>query len=49
MISPSAGTVIALLSGGKDGVWGLHCCAHFGYEVEVIGHIRPKDLGSKIA
>lgn len=38
------GTVVALLSGGKDSLFALHCCIHFGYKLEVVGHIRSSEV-----
>lgn len=43
----SNGTTIGLISGGKDSLFALHCCYHFGYKIEVIGHIRHSILESK--
>jgi len=33
--------VVGLISGGKDSVWNLHYCQHFGHEVVCVANLAP--------
>eukprot|EP00929_Paragymnodinium_shiwhaense_P064744 TRINITY_DN32478_c0_g1_i1.p1 TRINITY_DN32478_c0_g1~~TRINITY_DN32478_c0_g1_i1.p1 ORF type:complete len:716 (-),score=138.93 TRINITY_DN32478_c0_g1_i1:409-2556(-) len=35
--------VLGLISGGKDSIWNLHYCAHFGHELVCVANLAPPE------